>query len=466
MCRFASMLRGKSVSRHWSRRGSDIGSCDLWLLIVLLLGAGNASNSQKRTKSSEDARRVLDKSLLDARGTSVVWRMEDWRGRPVASLWITEVPVGLRSSSACRGEVWLVADRSWSTAHASLFAGCDARLRVCNEANQLCGRPERAIALDLPGAGDASAIFVANGSLWAVGGGRVEAVAAVSAGGQRPKFEVVGPLFRSEELGCSLCTLRDLSVVPVEDDRLLLYAREKGGIQVARGSLPPRANWTNFEAASFATNDGMFRWTPKALTAPEFRQLPEIYAATLGENPLLPSTIIGIFAVLRPRHQASSIDLALSCDGVNFTALRPVIKVTFTADTRRRDVPVEGFVFDDDALFFYVFHTAASNGTRDARLTKYAIPAIALKAYVMRALPGLPGCPIDIRAALKDARQMARSTLSPPRSSPSARRVGSRASHLKSIFLRLIVFIAVEFLIVLACLYGWPPPEYFTSHPR
>lgn len=400
-------------SRHW---------------VVVWWLASSSSSSRGESWRGETNGRVLDPLLVDGRRTRVLWRREEsgvW-DVSVGSVRLAAVP----SRSGCRGELWVVArgpdERSW------IFADCDFRLRSCDETEQSCLRPERALLLD-----DAAppALFEVNGSVWTVGAATRRARAH-----GRPTFELVEPL----RFECGQC--RDVQVAALADGRLTAYAFDKG-LVVARGSAA--GPWINFQPIALGQTVGA----------------GEVYSAAVATNPILPTTLLGLFAVVR--NQRSSIDLALSCDALHFTPLRPVLEVD-----QRRDVPLQGLVALEDSIFFYVAHDLDSNVS--ARVAKYSLPTITLSGYMNKVLPNAPGCRPDIGLQLQlvfpsttrsrhGAPAAAQAAASPPHDYTRHSHPKSKDT-LESTVLRLLAFFVIELIIVVGCLYAMPPPEFFQEH--
>lgn len=432
---------------------------------------------------------------------------------------LLDVPASF--APTCEGEAWLVAKlgrwpQSTHDQRTVVFADCDAKLRVCTDKKASCVHSARAVTMDADVANKPSAsanlaaVFV-NSSVFVGIGGRLRAsgqravmLGANDRGGalssRQPTLSRLFDLFDPADLACvearrKTCDFDGRFSAVEFRGRLYVYARanslpEGGGRYVQVTSIRRDAllrgpggsmGWSKFKLATFGGRTNMTlpqlqklergSWTKQESQAP----LGEIYAAAITVNPLDPTTLVGLFPVVKPKRtfalaETASISLALSCDGVHFSELKPILRANVGSPRGEiADHPVDGLLYRADQLFFYVHHdvpgTSLPNSTRDSdpRVARYTLNIDTFREYMKDAVAHLPGCVAS--QVLEDDKNYTSlpvadgvfpSLTRPDTTARASQKLASSFTWFEDLVARLIIFFVIEAVIVYLCLRGWP----------
>jgi len=175
----------------------------------------------------------------------------------------------------------------------------------------------------------------------------------------------------------------------------LLYARanvqERGGRHVmvarSRGSSPVGGDdaWDPFQLVEIDGYD---------LTGPS-----NIYMMAVDHHPLFDDMLLALLPVNMGQEGVvngdgeSFIALSLSCDGVRWSRLTPLLR-TIGRQGRTYDQPVDGLLIEDDHSHFLVHHDVPliSTDGQASRIIKYRVNEAALRRLSVAAREHLSGC--------------------------------------------------------------------------
>jgi hypothetical protein len=173
---------------------------------------------------------------------------------------------------------------------------------------------------------------------------------------------------------------------------------------------------TSASAKDFEVRGGRdIAWAPfQLLGILDYRIEPpassdNIYFMSVNVNPVDSRTILALAPVLRDADDSGMppgggiagayVAMALSCDGVHFSALHPVVRATSAASHGRTDQhPVDGFVVRGELVYFWVHHNVpgidmhienAPAPSGPSRLMRYTMTRSALSKYTRRAMATL-----------------------------------------------------------------------------
>ena len=174
--------------------------------------------------------------------------------------------------------------------------------------------------------------------------------------------------------------------------RLWAYVRANtnprgGGRYVQVASRPAAGGaWGNFSLVEMAGYD--------ARAIREFN----VYFFAVNPNPVDAASVLALFPIVTD--VAAFVGLAVSCDGLRFSAPHEFLPTGYAYENRTADQPVDGILRRGSDVYVYVHeHVPDLTSYRrshldptDSRVARHTVKADALAAWTADAKRGLAGC--------------------------------------------------------------------------